>query len=204
MVDKVFGKKSMRSGETSQKHWMKRNRNVDVFDVKADLVSLLGAQKYTIDTSNAPLWAHPYQYGKIVQGKKVLGEFGALHPNLAKQLHIKTKVFVGLIENIEDLPKNPKYKKTPITDFMPITRDFAFVVKSDFDADKIVATAVSSDSLIDNAVVFDAFDMGDGQKSIAFTITIYPTQNMSDKELLEIQDKVIKNIETKCNAKLRA
>ena len=194
----------MRSGETSQKHWMKRNRNVDVFDVKADLVSLLGSQKYTIDTSNAPLWAHPYQYGKIVQGKKVLGEFGALHPNVAKQLHIKNKVFIGLVENIEDLPKNPKYKKTPITDFMPITRDFAFVVKSDFDADKIIATAVASDSLIDNAVVFDAFDMGDGQKSIAFTITIYPTQNMSDKELLEIQDKVIKNIETKCNAKLRA
>ncbi len=194
----------VRSGETSPKHWQKRNRSVDVFDVKSDLISLLGAQKYTIDTTNAPKWVHPYVYGKIVQGKKVLGEFGQLHPSIAKQLHIKTKVFVAWIENIEDLPKNPKSKKTPITEFMPITRDFAFVVDSKFESQKIVATAQSADSSIDNVVVFDAFDMGNGQKSIAFTITIYPDHNMSDKELAEIQDKVIKNIEKKCSAKLRA
>ena len=194
----------VRSGETSPKHWQKRNRGVDVFDVKSDLISLLGNQKYTIDTTNAPRWAHPYVYGRIVQGKKVLGEFGELHPSVAKQLHIKTKVFVALAENIEDLPKNPKSKKTPITDFMPITRDFAFVVDSKFESQKIVATANASDSSIDSVVVFDSFDMGNGQKSIAFTITIYPDHNMSDKELIEIQDKVIKNIENKCGAKLRA
>jgi phenylalanyl-tRNA synthetase beta chain len=194
----------VRSGDTSPKHWMKRNRMVDVFDVKADLLSLIGSQKYTIDTNNAPRWAHPYKYGKIVQGKKVLGEFGELHPSVAKQLHIKTKVFVALVEDIEDLPKNPKYNKIPITEFMPITRDFAFVVDAGFASEKIIAAAISADSHIDHAVIFDAFDMGNGKKSVAFTITIYPTQNMSDKELLEIQDKVIKNIETKCNAKLRA
>lgn len=194
----------VRSGETSPKHWQKRNRNVDVFDVKSDLVFLLGAQKYTIDTTNAPKWAHPYVYGKIVQGKKVLGEFGQLHPSVAKQLHIKSKVFVAFVENIENLPQNPKYAKTPITDFMPITRDFAFVVDSKFASEKMIATAIASDSQIANAVIFDAFDMGDNQKSIAFTITIYPDHNMSDKELLEIQDKVIKNIESKCGAKLRA
>ena len=86
----------IRCGETSQKHWQKRNRNVDVFDIKSDLVSLLGAQKYTIDSTNPPLWAHPYVYGKIVQGKRVLGEFGQLHPNIAKQLHIKTKVNIEI------------------------------------------------------------------------------------------------------------
>ena len=87
---------------------------------------------------------------------------------------------------------------------MPITRDFAFVVDSDFPSEKIISTAQSSDSSINDIVIFDAFDMGNGQKSIAFTITIYPQNNMSDKELLEIQDKVIKNIESKCGAKLRA
>ena len=194
----------VRCGEKSPKHWMKRNRNVDVFDVKADLLSLLGSQKYTIDTSISPKWAHPYQYGKIVQGKKVFAEFGQLHPSVAKQLHIKTKVFVGLIEDIENLPKNPKYAKIPVTEYMPITRDFAFVVDNNFPAEKIIATAISTDSHISKAIIFDSFDMGDGKKSIAFTITIYPEQNMDDNELLKIQDKVIKDIESKCDAKLRA
>ena len=194
----------VRSGETSERHWQKRNRDIDVFDVKADLLSLLGAQKYTVDTTNAPRWAHPYRYGRIVQGKKVLAEFGELHPNIAKQLHIKTKVYVALVEDIENLPQNPKYKKIPMTEFMPITRDFAFVMKSDFAAEKIISTAVSADSRISDAIIFDAFDMGNSEKSIAFTITIYPDTNMSDKELLDIQNKVIKAIESKCNAKLRA
>ena len=87
---------------------------------------------------------------------------------------------------------------------MPITRDFAFVVDSNFESQKIVSTAISSDSSIDNAIIFDAFDMGNGQKSIAFTITIYPNHNMDENELANIQEKVIKNIESKCGAKLRA
>ena len=194
----------VRTGATSPKHWQKRNRPVDVFDVKADIVSLLGSQKYTIETDKAPLWAHPYKYGRIVQGKRVLAEFGQLHPSVAKQLHIKTPVMVGLVENIEYLPNNPKYAKVPVTDFMPITRDFAFVVDSGYPAEKIVATAMSADNRIAKVVIFDSFDMGDNKKSIAFTVTIYPEQNMDDNELLKIQNKVIENIESKCGAKLRA
>ncbi len=193
----------VRTGSTSPKHWQKRNRPVDVFDVKSDLISLLGAQKYTIDTTNAPLWAHPYRYGAIIQGKKVLAQFGQLHPTIAKQMHIKNNVYIGLVEDVEILPKNPKHKKIPMTDFMPITRDFAFVVDSNFEAQKMISAAIASDSRISDIVVFDSFDMGDGKKSLAFTITIYPEQNMNEEELQKIQDAVIKNIESKCNAKLR-
>ena len=194
----------IRTGVTSPKHWQKRSRPVDIFDVKADLVSLLGAQKYTVDTMNAPKWAHPYRYGAIVQGKKVLAQFGELHPSIAKQLHIKTKVYIGLVEDVENLPKNPKHKKIPMTDFMPITRDFAFVVDDAFESQKMISVAAASDARISDIVIFDSFDMGNGKKSIAFTITIYPDHNMNEEELQKIQDTIIKNVESKCSAKLRA
>ncbi|MFQ6739647.1 MAG: hypothetical protein ACLRFJ_03195, partial [Alphaproteobacteria bacterium] len=193
----------IRTGATSPKHWMGRARSVDVFDVKADLVSLLGAQKYTIETANAPRWAHPYKYGRIVQGKKQIGEFGELHPSVAHAMHFKMPVVVGIINNVDNLPANPKSKKIPMTDFQPITRDFAFITDTDFAADKIIAAALSADSRISDAIIFDAFDMGGGKKSIAFTITIYPTENMSDTELLKIQESVISNVEKKCPAKIR-
>ena len=194
----------VRTGSTSQKHWQKRNRPVDIFDVKSDLVSLLGAQKYTIDTANAPKWAHPYRYGAIVQGKKILAQFGQLHPSIAKQLHIKGNAYIGLVEDVENLPKNPKHKKIPMTDFMPITRDFAFVVDSDFESQKMISVVATSDAVISDVVIFDSFDMGDNKKSIAFTITIYPDHNMNEEELQKIQDTIIKNVESKCGAKLRA
>ena len=194
----------VRCGATSPKHWQKRNRNLDVFDVKSDIMSLLGAQKFSIDTSNPPLWAHPFKYGAFTQGPRVVAQFGELHPSIAKQLHIKTPVMIAIVENIDMLPQKVKYKKTPVTEFMPITRDFAFVVDKTAESQKIIATAMASDARISNVVIFDSFDMENGQKSIAFTITIYPETNMTDEDLLQIQNTVIANIETKCGAKLRA
>ena len=91
-----------------------------------------------------------------------------------------------------------------MTDFMPITRDFAFVVDSDFESQKMISAAAASDARISDVVIFDSFDMGDGKKSIAFTITIYPDHNMNEEELQKIQDTIIKNVESKCSAKLRA
>ena len=193
----------VRTGDTSPKHWMKRNRPVDLFDVKSDLVSLLGAQKYTIDTSNAPIWAHPYRYGRIVQGRKVLAEFGQLHPSVAKQMHIKTNVFIGLVDDIENLPVNPNYKKIPITDFQPITRDFAFVVPNDYPAANLVAAARTASNLITDVIVFDSFEMADGQKSVAFTTTIIPTEKMSEEDLSKLHAAIIAAVEKKCPARVR-
>ncbi len=194
----------VRSGATSPKHWLHRNRNVDVFDVKNDILELIGNQKYTVEKSDAPKWAHPYKYGRIMQGQKQIAEFGELHPTVAHALHIKAPTVVAIIDDINALPKTPKYAKTPITEFQPITRDFAFVVESKFAAERLVATARAADSRIGDVVIFDSFDMGGGNKSVAFTITIYPTENMGDAELTEIQNKVISAVETKCHATLRA
>ena len=52
-------------------------------------------------------------------------------------------------------------------------------------------------------LVFDAFDMGGGKKSIAFTITIQPDKNMTDADLMEIQNAVIDAVEKKCGAEIR-
>jgi len=175
-----------------------------VFDVKADILSLIGNQKYTIETNNAPAWAHPYKYGRIMQGQKQIAEFGELHPTVAHNMHIKVPTVIAIIDDINALPKTPKYAKTPITEFQPITRDFAFIVESKSPVERLVSIARGADSRIGDVTVFDSFEMGGGNKSVAFTITIYPTENMSESDLTELQNKVINAVESKCHAKLRA
>ena len=167
------------------------------------MVSLMCGQNFTVSADDAPLWAHPYQYGKLVQGKKVVAEFGSLHPAIAKKLHIKTPVVVAIVDNIDNLPRGWKLKHEVLSDFQPITRDFAFIVDAETLAGTLTSAAISTDKRITGAVVFDSFDMGDGKKSIAFTITIQPTDNMDDVELQKLQDAVIANVEKKCNAKIR-
>ena len=193
----------VRSGVNAPKHWMKRGRPVDVFDVKSDILALIGNQKYTIETDKATLWAHPYKYGRIMQGNKKIAEFGELHPSVAHKMHIKVPTVIAIIDDIEVLPETPKYAKTPISEFQPITRDFAFITESKFPAERFVATARSADSRIGDVTIFDSFDMGNGNKSVAFTITIYPDSNMSESDLTELQNKVINAVTTKCHAKLR-
>ena len=193
----------VRSGATSPKHWTSRNRNVDIYDVKADLIALMQGQNFTVDSENAPAWAHPYRYGCIKQGKKTIAEFGELHPSIAKKLRIKTNVVIAIVDNINNLPPKRGGKQPILCDFQPITRDFAFIVDSDTPADKLTSAARSTDSRITNVVVFDAFDLPDGNKSIAFTITIEPRENMSDTDLQSLQTSVINSVEKKCNAKIR-
>ena len=193
----------VRTGDTAPKHWQHRNRPTDIYDVKADLIALMHGQRFTVSTENPPHWAHPFRYGAIMQGKKKIAEFGELHPSIAHKLKIKTNVNIAIVEDVENLPADRKSKEPVISEFQPITRDFAFIVDADFPAEKLVGTAVSTDARITDSIVFDAFDMGDGKKSIAFTITITPTENMSDEDLQKLQNAVIANVEKKCDAKIR-
>ena len=193
----------IRTGDTSPKHWQRRNRPTDIYDVKADLIALMHGQRFTVSTDNPARWAHPFRYGAIMQGKKKIAEFGELHPSIAHKLKIKTNINIAIVEDVENLPNARKPKEPVISEFQPITRDFAFIVDADFPAEKLVGTAAATDARITDSIVFDAFDMGNGKKSIAFSITITPTDNMSDEDLQKLQNAVIANVETKCNAKIR-
>ena len=194
----------VRTGDTSPKHWQKRNRPVDIYDVKADIVSLLCGQNFTIETENPPKWAHPYRYGRIVQGKKTIAEFGELHPSVAKQLKIKTNVVIGLVEDINNLPQpSVKRKSIKLSEFQPITRDFAFIVPKDYPAANLTAAARAASNLITDVIVFDSFEMSDGNKSVAFTTTIIPTEKMSEDDLAKLHADIIAAVEKKCPARVR-
>lgn len=194
----------VRSGETSPRHWQKRNRPVDIYDVKADIVSLLNGQNFTIETENPPKWAHPYRYGRIVQGKKIIAEFGELHPSVAKKLKIKTNVVIGIIDNIDNLPRRILPRRPIVmSEFQPITRDFAFVVPNDFPAAQLTAAACHATNPISHAVVFDSFEMGDGKKSVAFTVTFTPREKMTEDDLSKLHSDIIAAVEKKCPARVR-
>lgn len=193
----------IRTGNTSPKHWQRRNRPTDIYDVKADLVALMHGQRFTVSADNAPLWAHPFRYGAIMQGKKKIAEFGELHPSIARALKIKTNVNIAIVDDVENLPASRHGREPKLSEFQPITRDFAFIVDGTMPAEKLTGVAMATDARIVDTVVFDAFDLPDGKKSIAFTITIIPTDNMTDEDLQKLQNAVIANVEKRCDAKIR-
>lgn len=193
----------IRAGDTAPRHWTRRNRPADIYDVKADLISLLHGQRFTVSSDNPPHWAHPFRYGAIMQGKKKIAEFGELHPSIARALKIKTRVNIAIVDDVENLPASRHGREPKLSEFQPITRDFAFIVDGTMPAEKLTGVAMATDARIVDAVVFDAFDLPDGKKSIAFTITIIPTDNMTDEDLQKLQNAIIANVEKRCDAKIR-
>jgi phenylalanyl-tRNA synthetase beta chain len=191
-----------RTGDASPKHWLKRNRPYDVYDVKSDVLGVLGNIDFSTDTSRPPKWAHPFRYGRLMLGRTAVAEFGELHPSIAKKLKIKTNVVIGMIGDIKNIPVKKYRAVKAFSDFQPITRDFAFLVENNFPAEKIVNAAKSADGRIKSVIVFDAFEKAD-KKSIAFTMTIQPEGNMSDTDLTAIQNAVIAAVEKNCPAKIR-
>ncbi|MDR3208711.1 MAG: phenylalanine--tRNA ligase subunit beta [Rickettsiales bacterium] len=189
-----------RTGEAGPRHWLKRGREVDVYDAKADLLAFWG-RKYSdikTETGDAPIWAHPYRYGRLAADGKVLGEFGELHPNLARHWRIKMAVVIGLIERLDENPLDFR-RDSDFSDnnFQPITRDFSFALNGEVPAQDIVAAARAADGRIADVAEFDFYE-----GSIAFTITIVPDKSLSDREILEVQNKVVAAVE-KLGAKIR-
>lgn len=193
----------VRTGATSPKHWTRRNRNIDVYDIKADLIALMSGQRFTVSTDDAPRWAHPYRYAALYQGKKKIAEFGELHPSVAKKLRIKTNTVIAIVDDVKNLPSRRGGVEPRLSEFQPITRDFAFIVDADTPAEKLTSAARAADGRIVDVNVFDAFDLSDGKKSVAFTITIQPMDNMSDTDLMAVQNAVINSVEKRCNAQIR-
>ena len=155
---------AIRAGHTPRS-WRGDVKPVDVFDAKADLAALLDALGYDIDklqlVAEPASWAHPGRAGRLQLGPKiVLAWFGELHPALVAELDLDGPV-VGFELDLDALPA-PKKKPTRtkprlvLSDLMPLTRDFAFVVDSDVAAQSILKAAQGADKkLITGASVFD-------------------------------------------------
>ena len=193
----------VRCGETAPRHWTHRNRTCDIYDVKSDIIALMHGRNFTVSSQNPPRWAHPFRYGAVMQGKNKIAEFGELSPMVAHALKIKTRVNIAIVDNVENLPARAYVHEPELSEFQPITRDFAFIVDAETPAENLTNAARGADTRISDVIVFDSYAMDNGKKSIAFTITITPNEKMSDDDLQKLQSAVIANVEKKCNAQIR-
>ena len=209
------------AGKKSRLSWIEKERNVDVFDVKRDVVQTLveagyNADKFFID-SETPNYYHPGKSGRLFlnRGKdQVAAYFGEIHPNILKKIDIKTESLVGFeifLDNLK-LPKktlNDQKTKFEVSDYQKSERDFAFIVAKEVKAQDLINAVSSVDQkLISNIKVFDVYEgenIPENQKSIAISVTIQSTEKtLNDNDLENINNLIIKTVESKTGAKIRS
>ena len=203
------------------RNWLEKERLVDVFDVKSDIIQSLAEAGYDKDKlyfdTETPSYYHPGKSGRVFLNKgkeKEVAFFGDIHPNILKKLDIKIEALVGFeifLDNIKQPKKLLKDQKTryKFSDFQKSERDFAFILDKNFKVQELIEVISNVDKdLIKLVKVFDVYEgknIPDNKKSIALNVTIQSSKKtLNEDDLNKINQTIISTVESKIDAKIRS
>jgi len=186
---------------------LKGDLNAVLEEIGAPVASLQLVQGQNRD------WWHPGRSARLQLGpKNVMVEFGELHPRILKALDADGPMlaFEIVLDNVPE-PRGKAGKARASSDlsaFMPLTRDFAFVVEDAKPAGDLVRAASGADkALIADVRVFDVYrgkGVDEGFKSVALEVVLQPRDaTLTDAEIEALTAKVVAAVE-KQGGRLRA
>ena len=211
----------LRSGKISRLSWIEDDRNVDIYDVKKDIIQTLieagyDRSKIYIDDV-APNYYHPGKSGRVYLNKerdKIAGYFGEIHPNVIKKIDIKTEALVGFEIFVDNLKRPKRLLKDQknaykVSDFQKSERDFAFIIDKDFKSQKLIEIISGvNPNLITNVDIFDVYvgeNISKDKKSIAVNVNIQALDKpLEDKDLESVNKLIIDTVEKETGAKIRS
>ena len=195
-------------GPRHPESWHGKAEQVDYFDVKGDLESLLSlsGQNFSFEATGH-LALHPGQSAAIKVGELIVGYIGAMHPGLVKDLDLAGPVFMFEID-LESISMGllPSYET--LSKFPEMRRDLAIVLDQQVSVAKVTDYIQSSAGAWLNAVrLFDVYQgqgIENGQKSLALGLTWqHPERTLTDDEVNQWVEQVIKHLAQHVGASLR-
>lgn len=197
-------------GDANPEAWSHSKKQLDFFDIKGDIESLLDISRNRdayrfVPGQHAAL--HSGQRAALELNGRKIGELGALDPALQRELDISNRVYLFEIdlESLQ-LAKVPKVRE--LSRFPEVNRDLAIVLDKTVSGGEILQSVreFAGEYLVDLRI-FDVYQ-GDAvektKKSIALGLTLqHPSRTLSDDDINGIINSCVKGLEAKFNAKLR-
>ena len=212
---------ALKSGKVGRKSWIEKERNVDLFDIKSDVIKTLielgVPEKNLFVSDNTKPCYHPGRSGSVNFSSEKgphLAYFGAIHPAITKKLDYKESNIYGLEIFLKNIPEpNKKIRQTKKnfkkSDFQKSERDFAFVIDKIFKIGLLEKIIKEIDELIIQEVT--TFDIYEGEnipkdkKSVAINVTLQAeNKTLSEKDLDQISKKIIDVVKEKTGATIRS
>jgi phenylalanyl-tRNA synthetase beta chain len=209
------------SGKINRKSWLDKERDVDIFDIKGDvmrtLVELGVEEKNLFVSDNTKYTYHPGRSGSVTLKSEKgphLAYFGEIHPAIIKNLDYKDKNIFGFEIFLKNIPEpNKKFriskKSFQTSDYQKSERDFAFIIDKIFKIgtlEKIIKEV--DENLIQNVSTFDVYEgenIPKDKKSVAINVTLQAIdKTLSEKDLDEISKKIIDTVSKKTGATIRS
>ena len=193
-------------GNYINNNWQNIKIPVDFYLIKGILENILDylglKNRYSLIAEEIPNM-HPGMSAKVLLDKKEIGIIGRIHPVLSKDdIYLFEISMDALMTSVKPL----KYKE--VSKYPSINKDLAFIVKKDVSSNEISEVIKKSGGrLLTNIEVFDVYTgekVENDEKSVAYALTFNdPTKTLKEEEVNTLFEKIIKDVESKLNAKLR-
>ena len=181
-------------GSATPEQWGETNRTVDFYDVKNDVLALLGMQQLTFRAAQHPA-LHPGRTAEIVHNDQVIGVLGELHPRWTQKYDLPQSPLLFEL-NLAAALNQSKIIYQPVSKFQPVRRDLAFIIDEQVTAQQLLNTLAKVDHpAIQEIALFDVYRgqrVAEGKKSLAVKIILQSLeQTLTDEEVDKIVTEII-------------
>ena len=187
-------------------------KNTDFFSIKGMIETLMGQlhiENIEVIRNSELDYMHPGRTATLLINGKNAGFFGEVHPQVAKNYNLDTRVYMvelDLETMLEAINHDVTFKALP--KYPATTRDIAMLVSKETlvgELEKVITQR--SGKLLETVELFDVYEGAQievGYKSVAFKLTFRAEdRNLTDEDIQKVMKKVLNGLEMNCGAKLR-
>jgi phenylalanyl-tRNA synthetase beta chain len=195
--------------------WNGKSRNVDFFDVKADVQAMLAPVQATFEAAEHPA-LHPGRSARVVINGQAVGFVGELHPRWRQSWDLASAPIVFELD-LDAVLQRPVPVAQPVARHQAVERDLAVIVAEKVTHAELMAAVWSAPSqgLLRDAVLFDVYrpqagkppagGLAEGEKSLAVRLTLNSDEaTLTEAQIEAVMTAQIAQLTTQLNARLRA
>ena len=192
-------------GAALPEQWGAESRNIDFYDVKADVEALFAPKLLTFVALPHPA-SHPGRSAQIQLHGLPIGWLGELHPKWVQQYDmVQTAVWFEVDMSVLVQTSPPQAKE--ISKFPPVRRDLAFVIDDKLPV-QVLLNAMNNEKayFVTEIALFDVYrgkGVEEGKKSLAFRVLLQDTEKTLTDFEIEASITRLTNVSQRLGAQLR-
>lgn len=200
------------TGQRSDRDWQHHGEMIDFYDIKGVIETVLencGLRNYSFERA-AHSFLHPGQSAQIVIDGRVVGYFGQLAPALRDEYKTRQQIFVGelALNELLNLPAS-EIKYTPLPKLQAVSRDISVLLPESVSyqemTEAIEGLAIKELLGVRLFDVYTGKNLPAGKRSLSLNLRYQPPgqESMTDQQINELDEKIVKLLESRFGAQLR-
>ncbi len=200
------------SGQRYEDRWHSRELQADFYDMKGCVENILETLRIpapSFRSSYREPFLHPGRSCGVFSAERQVGFLGEIHPQILARMDLAGPI-VGCELDLDLLAETGSGEASfqPLPRFPSSSRDVAFLVRRELEADELLRPALNfHEELLEKVQIFDVYDgknLPAGMKSLGLRFSYRSLERtLTDEEVNEIHGRIVRRIVETTGASIR-